>query len=88
MKKKETSTQSLTNSSETSGLLLKEYKEQIGEREYQHQYSSIYYLTKYRYEHDIRCSHSKYRNDENKINEIKEKYKNGVTDEILKEWLF
>ena len=88
MKKKEPSTQSLTNSSKTSGPSLEEYKEQIGKKEFQYQYNEIYYLTKYRYEHDVRHSHTKYENDKDKLDIIKKKYKKGVTDEILKEWLF
>lgn len=88
MKKKKPSTQSSTNSSKTSGLSLEEYRKEIGSKEYRIQYSEIYYLTKYRYEHDVRHSHTKYENSKDKIDEIKEKYKNGVTENILKEWLF
>ena len=87
MKKNEHSIQSLTNSSKTSGPFLEEYREQVGRKEFQIQYNTLYYLTKYRYEHDVRNSHVKYENDENKLKEIKEKYKNGVTKDIINEML-
>lgn len=35
----------------------------------------------------LRCSGQKYENSPERLAEIKEKYKNGVTAEILSEWL-
>lgn len=88
MKKNEHSTRSLTNSSKTSGLSLEEYKEFIGKEEYLKQYHKIYSNTAYSSKVDKRYSELKYTNSKQHLNKIKEKYKNGVTDEILKEWLF
>ena len=36
---------------------------------------------------DIRYSKQHYTNSKEKLNSIREKYKNGVTQEIMEEWL-
>lgn len=60
----------------------------IGYDKYTRDYRTIYCRTMYRAKNDIRSSRKEYTNDKKKLDEIKEKYKNGVTDKILKEWLF
>lgn len=63
---------------------LKEYQNQIGVKEYSKQYHKIYNLSKIT---NKRFSGKDYENSEERLNEIKEKYKNGVTKEILDEML-
>ena len=88
MKKNESSTQSSTNLLKTSGLSLEEYKELIGKEEYRRQYLKTYARTVYSIKIDRRNSGMEYTNSKEDLDKIKEKYKNGVTNDILKEWLF
>lgn len=66
---------------------LRAYQEKIGSQEYRALY--IYEANKARRltKNDIRHSKTHYANSEEKLNAIKQKYKNGVTKEILAEWL-
>lgn len=58
---------------------LEEYRKLIGTKEYKKQYIELYYSTR----SNKRYSGLEYENDENKINFIKEKYKNGVSKETI-----
>ena len=66
---------------------LRAYRDTIGADEYQKEYMYFYIATRQKMKVDIRHSKKRYVNSEQKLNEIKEKYKHGVTDEILAEWL-
>ena len=67
---------------------MQEMCDTLGHDKYVNEYKAIYCKTAYRLKNDIRNSNKKYKNNKKKLDEIKEKYKNGVTNEILKEWLF
>lgn len=58
-----------------------EYKRKIGEEKFKLLYAKLYQEAK----NNRRFSGEHYTNTEDKINAIKEKYKNGVTDKILSE---
>lgn len=66
---------------------LKAYQKRIGSKEYRYLY--IYELNKVRRLTKSNTRHSRkvYVNSEEKLKAIKAKYKNGVTKEILIEWL-
>ena len=66
---------------------LKAYQEAIGADEYRKEYMYFYIAARQKMRADIRHSKKRYVNSEQKLNEIKAKYANGVTDEILAEWL-
>ena len=66
---------------------LEDYRLEIGSKEYTREYNLIQMRTVYKMKQDIRDSGLKYKNSDDKIKDIKEKYKNGVTKDILKEWL-
>ena len=87
MKKNEHSIQNSTTSSRIfcQSPDIKEYRDELGEKEYRRQYHSIYSHTDYLLKNDIRYSGDDKKPD---LDKIKEKYRKGVTDEILKEWLF
>lgn len=63
---------------------LREFKKQIGWDEYKK--IQMYYCNKSKriLTNNSRASRKKYKNSEEKIKAIKEKYKNGVNDDILK----
>lgn len=63
---------------------LEEYKQKIGEKEYQRQYWNLYQVAYYR--PTTRFSHKQYENSEQRLNEIKEKYKNGVPVEVIEDF--
>ena len=63
---------------------LKEYCDRIGRKEYRKEYCRLYSEAK---QHKERYSKLEYKNSKEKINQIKEKYKNGVTPEILAEFI-
>lgn len=67
---------------------LDEYRLSVGIEIYEKEYNIIYSRTVYRTSHNIRHSGQEYKNNDDKIKNIKEKYKKGVTDDILNEWLF
>lgn len=66
---------------------LKAYQERLGTKQYRALY--LYEANKVRRltRNNIRNSETHYVNSEEKLNAIKEKYKNGVTQEIMEEWL-
>lgn len=63
---------------------LKEYMNKIGRKEYIKEYHRLYSEAK---QHKERYSKLEYENSKERINQIKEKYKNGVTPEILAEFI-
>ena len=67
---------------------LNEYRLSIGIETYEKEYNIIYGRTDYRTKHNIRNSGQDYKNTDSKIKDIREKYKNGVTADILNEWFF
>ena len=66
---------------------LRAYQERIGAEQYRALY--LYESNKVRrmMRNNIRQSRKDYVNSKEKLNAIKEKYKNGVTQEIMEEWL-
>ena len=66
---------------------LRAYQESIGAEQYRALY--LYESNKVRrmMRNNIRQSRKDYVNSKEKLNAIKEKYKNGVTQEIMEEWL-
>ena len=64
---------------------LRKYQEEVGQMEYRK--TSIYFcnLSKRIRQNNLRASREHYENSEERLNEIKEKYKNGVTMDILNE---
>ena len=62
---------------------LVEYQKQIGKEIYSREYHRLYHWTK---QHKGRHSNLEYENSKEKLQHIKEKYKNGVTPEILVEF--
>ncbi len=66
---------------------LRAYQKRIGAKQYRALY--LYEVTKAvrLARNDIRHSRTHYVNSAEKLNAIKEKYKNGVTQEIMEEWL-
>lgn len=66
---------------------LREYQERLGVEQYRALY--LYESNKVRRltRNNIRQSRKDYVNSKEKLNAIKEKYRNGVTQEIMEEWL-
>ena len=66
---------------------LREFQHEIGQKEYKK--LQINYCTKSARirDYNLRASRKHYENSEERLKEIKEKYKNGVTQEIIEEWL-
>lgn len=67
---------------------LDDIRRELGPEKYNRIYNTIYCRTLRRSKSNIRYSEKEYTNDSDKIKTIKEKYKNGVTADILNEWLF
>ena len=65
---------------------LAELYDNLGKKTYNDLYRKIYMNCKNTKSHK-RASGKIYENDEKKIAGIKEKYKNGVTKEIINEWI-
>ena len=65
---------------------LAELRNELGKDGYADLYRKIYMNCKNTKSHK-RASCKIYENDEKKMAEIKEKYKNGVTKEIINEWI-
>ena len=65
---------------------LREYQIKIGQKEYKK--VQMYYCNKSARirNYNLRASRKHYENSEEKLEQIKEKYKNGVTMDILKEF--
>ncbi len=66
---------------------LRAYRDTIGADEYRKEYEYLAFTARRKTKYDIRHSKKRYTNSEQRLNEIKAKYANGVTDEILAEWL-
>lgn len=66
------------------GKELAEYRDKIGEDEYRRQYHQLYTESK---QHTQRYSGKKYTNSKEKLEAIKQKYKNGVTNDILNDFI-
>ena len=66
---------------------LRAYQKRLGTEQYRALY--LYESNKVRrlMRNNIRQSGKDYVNSKEKLNAIKEKYKNGVTQEIMEEWL-
>ena len=66
---------------------LQEFQHEIGQKEYKK--LQMNYCTKSARirDYNLRASRKHYENSEERLKEIKEKYKNGVTQEIIEEWL-
>lgn len=63
---------------------LDEYRKLVGAAEYRKQYSVLYNEAKYK---QTRYSKAEYINNPAKIKQIKEKYKNGVSKEIINQMI-
>lgn len=66
---------------------LADYANQIGRENYRKIYQYEANLARRKMKNDIRYSKQHYTNSKEKLNSIREKYKNGVTQEIMEEWL-
>lgn len=64
---------------------LREYQERQGSEQYRLEYAALYLSA--RHTKNKRYSGKVYQNTPEKLQAIKEKYKNGVTEEMLKSWL-
>jgi hypothetical protein len=65
---------------------LMEFQLEIGQKEYKRIQSSVCYRSKRILDNDLRASGKHYENTPEKLEAIKEKYRNGVTDDIMKEF--
>ena len=63
---------------------LDEYRKRIGVDEYNRQHWNLYQKSLYR--PNTRFSHRQYENSEQRLNEIREKYKNGVPKEVINDF--
>ena len=66
---------------------LREYQRQIGSKEYKKVLSNYCTKSARIRDYNLRASRQHYENSEERLKEIKEKYKNGVTKVILSEWI-
>ena len=66
---------------------LREYQRQIGSKEYRKVQINYCIKSARLRDYNLRASRKNYENSEERLKEIKEKYKNGVTKEILSEWI-
>lgn len=64
-----------------------EWHKEVGEKEYHRQYSRIWETSKYIQKTNVRASKLNYTNNKKKLDNIKEKYKNGVSDEMISDWI-
>ena len=65
---------------------LREYQMEIGQKEYRRILSYTCNRSKRILDNDLRASGKHYENTPEKLEAIKEKYRNGVTDDIMKEF--
>ena len=65
---------------------LREYQRQIGSKEYKKVQMNFCNKSARLRDYNLRASRKNYENSEERLKEIKEKYKNGVTMDILKEF--
>ena len=66
---------------------LREYQRQISSKEYKRVQMNYCNKSARIRDYNLRASKKHYENSEQRLKEIKEKYKNGVTKEILSEWI-
>lgn len=66
---------------------LREYQRQIGSKEYRKVQMNYCNKSARLRDYNLRASRKNYENSEERLKEIKEKYNNGVTKEILSEWI-
>ena len=65
---------------------LREYRSEIGKEKFKKIQINYCIKSKRIRDNNLRASRKRYKNGEEKLMEIKEKYKNGVTMDILKEF--
>lgn len=66
---------------------LSEYRSKIGNEKFKKIQRNYCIKSKCIRDNNLRASRKRYENSEEKLMEIKEKYKNGVTMDILKEFV-
>ena len=66
---------------------LRGYQRQISSKEYKKVQMNYCNKSARIRDYNLRASKKHYENSEQRLKEIKEKYKNGVTKEILSEWI-
>lgn len=66
---------------------LREYQHEIGQKEYRKFQMNYCNKSARIRNYNLRASRKHYENSEEKLEQIKEKYKNGVTMDILKEFV-
>ena len=66
---------------------LREYQLKIGQKEYRKIQINFCNKSARIRDYNLRASRQHYENSEEKLEQIKEKYKNGVTMDILKEFI-
>ena len=66
---------------------LREYQHEIGQKEYRKFQMNYCNKSARIRNYNLRASEKHYENSEEKLEQIKEKYKNGVTMDILKEFV-
>ena len=66
---------------------LSEYRSEIGKEKFKKIRINYCIKSKRIRDNNLRASRKRYENSEEKLMEIKEKYKNGVTMDILKEFI-
>lgn len=66
---------------------LREYQRQIGPKEYKKLQMNYCNKSSRIRNYNLRASRQRYDNSKEKLERIKEKYKNGVTMDILKEFI-
>ena len=66
---------------------LSEYRLEIGKEKFKKLQINYCIKSKRIRDNNLRASRKRYENSEEKLVEIKEKYKNGVTTDILKEFV-
>ena len=66
---------------------LREYQHEIGQKEYKKFQMNYCNKSARIRDYNLRASRQHYENSEEKLEQIKEKYKNGVTMDILKEFI-
>lgn len=66
---------------------LREYQSEIGKEKYRKIYINYCIKSKRIRDNNLRSSRKRYENSEERLMEIKQKYKNGVTMDILKQFI-
>lgn len=66
---------------------LQQYREEIGAKEYKRIRSNYCNKSRRILQNNSRSSGARYENSEKKLKAIKEKYKNGITEDVLKKFV-